>query len=157
MRAHARRAVPRAGRPYDADSLRRPLPPPLLLLRLPCCRGSLPPPFKAAPLRQQSLPATALLQALLDQFRRVANAYFLFIAALSCLPVSPVSPITNFGPLALVVAVRTRCQLPLQAARRCPDPAAGGTPQRSAAGAGPPRLSHQSQLLLRARGGGGGA
>ena len=43
-------------------------------------------------------------QGLYEQFRRVANLYFLLIAALSLTPVSPVSPVTNIVPLVLVIA-----------------------------------------------------
>lgn len=43
-------------------------------------------------------------QGLYEQFRRVANLYFLLIAALSLTPVSPVSPVTNIVPLVFVIA-----------------------------------------------------
>ncbi|KAL8532568.1 hypothetical protein ACS0TY_008962 [Phlomoides rotata] len=48
---------------------------------------------------------TFLPKGLFEQFRRVANLYFLMISILSCTPVSPVSPITNVLPLTLVLLV----------------------------------------------------
>ncbi|XP_002961083.2 phospholipid-transporting ATPase 3 [Selaginella moellendorffii] len=48
---------------------------------------------------------TFLPKGLFEQFRRVANLYFLMIAILSATPVSPVQPITNIVPLSLVLAV----------------------------------------------------
>ncbi|XP_019164546.1 PREDICTED: phospholipid-transporting ATPase 3-like [Ipomoea nil] len=48
---------------------------------------------------------TFLPKGLFEQFRRVANLYFLMISILSCTPVSPVSPITNVLPLSLVLFV----------------------------------------------------
>ncbi|XP_004238741.1 phospholipid-transporting ATPase 3-like isoform X1 [Solanum lycopersicum] len=48
---------------------------------------------------------TFLPKGLFEQFRRVANLYFLMISILSCTPVSPVSPITNVLPLSLVLLV----------------------------------------------------
>ncbi|KAK4399758.1 Phospholipid-transporting ATPase 3 [Sesamum angolense] len=48
---------------------------------------------------------TFLPKGLFEQFRRVANLYFLMISILSCTPVSPVSPVTNVLPLALVLLV----------------------------------------------------
>ncbi|XP_042008673.1 phospholipid-transporting ATPase 3-like isoform X2 [Salvia splendens] len=48
---------------------------------------------------------TFLPKGLFEQFRRVANLYFLMISILSCTPVSPVSPITNVIPLTLVLLV----------------------------------------------------
>ncbi|KAG0584958.1 hypothetical protein M758_3G246700 [Ceratodon purpureus] len=44
-------------------------------------------------------------KGLFEQFRRVANLYFLMIAILSATPVSPVQPVTNIVPLVLVLAV----------------------------------------------------
>jgi phospholipid-transporting ATPase len=44
-------------------------------------------------------------KGLFEQFRRVANLYFLMIAILSTTPVSPVQPITNIVPLVLVLGV----------------------------------------------------
>ncbi|CAK9222614.1 unnamed protein product [Sphagnum troendelagicum] len=38
-------------------------------------------------------------------FRRAANLYFLMIAVLSTTPVSPVHPVTNVGPLVVVLTV----------------------------------------------------
>ncbi|GFP80055.1 phospholipid-transporting ATPase 3 [Phtheirospermum japonicum] len=48
---------------------------------------------------------TFLPKGLFEQFRRVANLYFLMISILSCTPVSPVSPITNVLPLTMVLLV----------------------------------------------------
>ncbi|CAI7906865.1 unnamed protein product [Closterium sp. NIES-54] len=48
---------------------------------------------------------TFLPKGLFEQFRRVANLYFLLIAILSTTPVSPVNPITNVLPLVLVLMV----------------------------------------------------
>ncbi|KAJ7538191.1 hypothetical protein O6H91_11G037600 [Diphasiastrum complanatum] len=44
-------------------------------------------------------------KGLYEQFRRVANLYFLMIAILSATPISPVHPITNIVPLTLVLSV----------------------------------------------------
>ncbi|KAK4777885.1 hypothetical protein SAY87_018072 [Trapa incisa] len=46
-----------------------------------------------------------LPKGLFEQFRRVANLYFLMISILSATPFSPVSPITNMVPLSLVLLV----------------------------------------------------
>lgn len=48
---------------------------------------------------------TFLPKGLFEQFRRVANLYFLMISILSCTPISPVSPVTNVLPLSLVLLV----------------------------------------------------
>ncbi|KAI4385176.1 hypothetical protein MLD38_003231 [Melastoma candidum] len=48
---------------------------------------------------------TFLPKGLFEQFRRVANLYFLMISILSATPFSPVSPITNMVPLSLVLLV----------------------------------------------------
>lgn len=47
---------------------------------------------------------TFLPKGLFEQFRRVANLYFLMISILSATPISPVHPITNVVPLALVLS-----------------------------------------------------
>ena len=41
--------------------------------------------------------------SLLEQFRRLANLYFLLIAIISVMPFSPVSPVTNIGPFVVVL------------------------------------------------------
>lgn len=46
-----------------------------------------------------------LPKGLYEQFRRVANVYFLLIAAMSATPISPVSPVTNIFPLVCVLSV----------------------------------------------------
>ncbi|CAI0386597.1 unnamed protein product [Linum tenue] len=48
---------------------------------------------------------TFLPKGLFEQFRRVANCYFLFISILSMTPISPVNPVTNVVPLSLVLFV----------------------------------------------------
>nr|XP_023895567.1 phospholipid-transporting ATPase 3-like [Quercus suber] len=48
---------------------------------------------------------TFLPKGLFEQFRRVANLYFLSISILSATSISPVSPITNVVPLSLVLFV----------------------------------------------------
>ncbi|XP_062111744.1 phospholipid-transporting ATPase 3 isoform X2 [Humulus lupulus] len=48
---------------------------------------------------------TFLPKGLFEQFRRVANLYFLTISILSTTPISPVSPITNVLPLSMVLLV----------------------------------------------------
>ncbi|KAI8528438.1 hypothetical protein RHMOL_Rhmol12G0148700 [Rhododendron molle] len=48
---------------------------------------------------------TFVPKGLFEQFRRVANLYFLTISILSSTPVSPVSPITNVLPLSMVLFV----------------------------------------------------
>ncbi|XP_008803426.2 LOW QUALITY PROTEIN: phospholipid-transporting ATPase 3 [Phoenix dactylifera] len=48
---------------------------------------------------------TFIPKGLFEQFRRVANLYFLMISVLSTTPISPVSPITNVLPLSLVLLV----------------------------------------------------
>lgn len=47
---------------------------------------------------------TFLPKGLFEQFRRVANLYFLSISILSATPISPIHPITNVVPLSLVLA-----------------------------------------------------
>eukprot|EP00850_Spirogloea_muscicola_P025657 SM003836S14561 [mRNA] locus=s3836:54:1185:- [translate_table: standard] len=49
--------------------------------------------------------ATFLPRGLYEQFRRVANLYFLFHAAISLTPVTPVSPVTTITPLVFVVGL----------------------------------------------------
>ncbi|RIA04091.1 hypothetical protein BRARA_K01721 [Brassica rapa] len=48
---------------------------------------------------------TFLPKGLFEQFRRIANIYFLGISCLSMTPISPVSPITNVAPLSMVLLV----------------------------------------------------
>ncbi|CAN1852620.1 Phospholipid-transporting ATPase 3 [Linum perenne] len=48
---------------------------------------------------------TFLPKGLFEQFRRVANCYFLMISILSMTPISPVNPVTNVVPLSLVLFV----------------------------------------------------
>ncbi|CAI0379541.1 unnamed protein product [Linum tenue] len=48
---------------------------------------------------------TFLPKGLFEQFRRVANCYFLLISILSMTPISPVNPVTNVVPLSLVLFV----------------------------------------------------
>ncbi|XP_065860929.1 phospholipid-transporting ATPase 3 [Euphorbia lathyris] len=48
---------------------------------------------------------TFLPKGLFEQFRRVANCYFLLISILSMTPISPVNPVTNVVPLSLVLLV----------------------------------------------------
>ncbi|KAL8161555.1 hypothetical protein V2J09_013044 [Rumex salicifolius] len=48
---------------------------------------------------------TFLPKGLFEQFRRVANLYFLMISILSSTPISPVSPITNVIPLSIVLLI----------------------------------------------------
>ena len=40
-----------------------------------------------------------------NQFRRLANCYFLMIAILCCTPISPYAPITSIAPVVFVVMV----------------------------------------------------
>lgn len=49
--------------------------------------------------------ASFLPKSLFEQFRRVANFYFLVCAILSFLPVSPYSAVSNVVPLVVVVSV----------------------------------------------------
>lgn len=48
---------------------------------------------------------TFVPKGLFEQFRRVANCYFLLISILSMTPISPVNPVTNVVPLSLVLLV----------------------------------------------------
>ncbi|XP_054809122.1 phospholipid-transporting ATPase 3-like isoform X3 [Prosopis cineraria] len=48
---------------------------------------------------------TFLPKGLFEQFRRVANLYFLSISILAATPISPISPITNVVPLSLVLLI----------------------------------------------------
>ncbi|KAL6187139.1 hypothetical protein ACLB2K_043254 [Fragaria x ananassa] len=48
---------------------------------------------------------TFLPKGLFEQFRRVANLYFLGISILSTTPISPVHPVTNVVPLSLVLLI----------------------------------------------------
>ncbi|XP_050236678.1 phospholipid-transporting ATPase 3 [Mercurialis annua] len=48
---------------------------------------------------------TFLPKGLFEQFRRVANCYFLLISILSMTPISPVNPVTNVVPLSMVLLV----------------------------------------------------
>ncbi|XWS34910.1 hypothetical protein CRYUN_Cryun21dG0077800 [Craigia yunnanensis] len=48
---------------------------------------------------------TFLPKGLYEQFRRVANLYFLMVSILSATPYSPVHPVTNVVPLSLVLLV----------------------------------------------------
>ena len=48
---------------------------------------------------------TLFFRNLFEQFRRVANFYFLIIAVLQLLVDTPVSPFTSIAPLVFVVSV----------------------------------------------------
>lgn len=46
------------------------------------------------------------LESLLVQFKRLANIYFLLIAILQTIPIiSPLSPVTAWAPLIVVLAI----------------------------------------------------
>lgn len=50
-------------------------------------------------------PCATDVQGLTEQFQRVANFYFLIIAILSLFEFSPVHPVTNVGPLVIVIGI----------------------------------------------------
>ena len=63
-------------------------------------------PLPSCPERARLTCATSVaFQSLYEQFRRVANFYFLAMAGLSLTPFSPVSYITTWAPLILVVGI----------------------------------------------------
>lgn len=48
-------------------------------------------------------PVDFIPKSLFEQFRRVANVYFLVVACVSYSPLAPYSPLSVFAPLAIVI------------------------------------------------------